>query len=136
MKSCQASVVNGFVEPGQGFHVEGEELCGPSRIFQFPAARYGYSGGTKVIIKSDLDACRKDLQNFIGTRIRLTSNGGRKRIIVHEGILDHCYPNVFTVRCLRQNSETAPEVVSYSYVDVLTKAVEIAMIAGVAVSAG
>ncbi|NLW88224.1 MAG: hypothetical protein GXY43_00645 [Clostridiaceae bacterium] len=89
-----------------------------------------------VIIKSDLEACRKDLQNFIGSRIRLTSNGGRKRIIVHEGILDHCYPNVFTVRCTRQNNNTTPAVVSYSYVDVLTKAVEIAMVAGVSVSAG
>ncbi|MBN1775788.1 MAG: Veg family protein [Oscillospiraceae bacterium] len=89
-----------------------------------------------MIIKTDLEACRKDLQNFVGRRIRLTSNGGRKRIIIHEGVLDHCYPNVFTVRCTRQNCETAPEVVSYSYVDVLTKAVEIAMVSAVAVSAG
>lgn len=89
-----------------------------------------------MIIKTDLDACRKDLQNFVGSRIRLTSNGGRKRIIIHEGVLDHCYPNVFTVRCTRQNSDLTPEVISYSYVDVLTRAVEIAMIPSVAVNAG
>ncbi|MBN1774948.1 MAG: Veg family protein [Clostridiales bacterium] len=99
-------------------------------------ARDGYGGGINVIVKSDLEACKKDLQNFIGSRIRLTSNGGRKRIIVHEGVLDHCYPNVFTVRCSRQNCDMTPEVVSYSYVDVLTKAVEIAMVSAVSVSAG
>lgn len=89
-----------------------------------------------MIVKTDLDACKKDLENFIGSKIRLTSNGGRKRIIVHEGILDHCYPNVFTVRCSRQNCDTLPEMISYSYVDVLTKAVEIAMVSAVAASAG
>jgi len=89
-----------------------------------------------VIIKTDLEACRKDLQNFVGSRIRLTSNGGRKRIIIHEGVLDHCYPNVFTVRCTRHNCDMIPEVISYSYVDVLTRAVEIAMIPNVAVNAG
>lgn len=89
-----------------------------------------------VIVKTDLDACKKDLENFIGRQIRLTSNGGRKRIIIHEGVLDHCYPNVFTVRCSRRSYELTPEVISYSYVDVLTKAVEIAMVAGVTASAG
>ena len=90
-----------------------------------------------MIVKTDLEACRKDLEHYIGSKIRLTSNGGRKRIIIHEGVLDHCYPNVFTVRCSRQNKEMMPEVVSYSYVDVLTRAVEIAMIvSSVAVSAG
>ena len=82
-----------------------------------------------MIVKSDLDACRKDLEEHIGSRIRLTSNGGRKRTIVHEGILDHCYPNVFTVRCTRPSSNTAQEVVSYSYVDILTKVVKVATVA-------
>ena len=86
-----------------------------------------------MIIKSDLDACRRDLEDHIGCRIRLTSNGGRKRTIVHEGILDHCYPNVFTVRCTRKAENVAQEIVSYSYVDILTKVVKVA---SVSVNAG
>ena len=88
-----------------------------------------------VIVKTDLDACKRDLENFIGRRIRLTSNGGRKRTIIHEGILDHCYPNVFTVRCNRKGANVCQEVISYSYVDILTKVVEIA-VASAVVSAG
>jgi uncharacterized protein Veg len=56
-----------------------------------------------MIVKSDLETCRKDMQTNIGKRIRLRSNGGRKRTIVQEGILDSCYPNVFTVRCTKMN---------------------------------
>ena len=79
-----------------------------------------------MIIKSDLESCRSRLQSMIGSPVRLSSNGGRKRIIVHEGVVDNCYPNVFTVRCQRE-SDGAFEIVSYSYIDVLTRAVRIAI---------
>lgn len=79
-----------------------------------------------MIIRSDLDSCRNKLQSMIGSRVRLTSNGGRKRLIVHEGVIDNCYPNVFTVKC-RREAEGDFEIVSYSYIDVLTRAVRIAI---------
>jgi uncharacterized protein Veg len=78
-----------------------------------------------MIVKSDLETCRKDMQSNIGKRIRLRSNGGRKRTIIQEGILDSCYPNVFTVRCSKMNRYS--ELVSFSYIDVLTRVVEIAV---------
>lgn len=81
-----------------------------------------------MIVKSDIDVCRRTLEEYLGQKIRLLSNGGRKRTIVHEGILDHCYPNVFTVRCPRPAENIAQEVISYSYVDILTKVVRIAAI--------
>ncbi len=87
--------------------------------------RYGSEDGT-MIIRSDLDMCRSKLQSMIGKQVRLTSNGGRKRLIIHEGVIENCYPNVFTVRCLRA-SDNDFEIVSYSYVDVLTRAVRVAV---------
>ena len=78
-----------------------------------------------MIIKADVEACKKNLEAYIGRTVRLTSNGGRKRIIVHEGILDHCYPNMFTVKCDRKPTNAAQETVSYSYIDVLTGKVRI-----------
>ncbi len=81
-----------------------------------------------MIVRNDLDNCRKDMESFIGRRIRLRSNGGRKRTIIQEGILDHCYPNVFTVKCCRRNSYQ--ETVSFSYIDILTRVVEIAVETG------
>jgi uncharacterized protein Veg len=78
-----------------------------------------------MIVKSDLESCRKDMQSNIGKRIRLRSNGGRKRTIIQEGVLDSCYPNVFTVRCSKVNKHS--ELVSFTYIDVLTRVVEIAV---------
>ncbi|MGI6546288.1 MAG: Veg family protein [Fastidiosipilaceae bacterium] len=78
-----------------------------------------------MIVKADLEKCRKDMQACLGRRVRLRSSGGRKRTIVREGILENCYPNVFTVRCARDNDNS--ELVSYSYVDILTQSVEVAV---------
>ena len=84
-----------------------------------------FTGGVKgMIVKTDLDICRRGMQSFIGKRIRLKSNGGRKRTIIQEGVLDHCYPNVFTVRCARKDVSDH-ETVSFSYIDILTRVVEI-----------
>ena len=87
-----------------------------------------------MIIRSDLDSCKSKLQSMIGSRVRLTSNGGRKRLIIHEGIIDNCYPNVFTVKCKRE-AEGDYEIVSYSYIDVLTRAGRIAIPADAAAEA-
>ncbi len=78
-----------------------------------------------MIVKADLEKCRKDMQACLGRKVRLRSSGGRKRTIVREGILENCYPNVFTVRCARDNDNS--ELVSYSYVDILTQSVEVAV---------
>lgn len=79
-----------------------------------------------MIIKGELEMCKRDMEACVGRKVRLKSNGGRKRTIIREGIVESCYPNVFTVRCIRHNHEL-PEMVSYSYIDILTDTVEVAV---------
>lgn len=79
-----------------------------------------------MIIRSDIESCKAKLQSMIGTRVKLISNGGRKRLIVYDGVVDNCYPNHFTVKCMRE-SDGKFEIVSYNYVDVLTRAVRISI---------
>jgi uncharacterized protein Veg len=81
-----------------------------------------------MIIRNELENCKKDLEANIGKNVRLRSSGGRKRTIIQEGVLESCYPNLFTVRCNRKNSYQ--EMVSFSYVDVLTHVVEVALTPG------
>ena len=83
---------------------------------------------SQMIVRNELENCRKDLEANIGKCVRLRSSGGRKRTIVQEGVIESCYPNVFTVRCNRRNSYQ--EMVSFSYVDVLTHVVEVALNTG------
>ncbi len=65
---------------------------------------------------------KKDMESFVGSKIRLKANRGRNRIIEREGILESIYPNIFVVKLEERKVERR---VSYSYADVLTETVEL-----------
>ena len=65
---------------------------------------------------------KKDLETFVGSKIRLKANKGRNRIIEKEGVLESIYPNIFVVKL---NERKVERRVSYSYADVLTETVEL-----------
>jgi len=65
---------------------------------------------------------KKDLEFFVGSKVRLKANRGRNRIIEREGVLESIYPNIFVVRL---NERKIERKVSYTYADVLTETVEL-----------
>jgi len=65
---------------------------------------------------------KRDLESFVGSKIRLKANRGRNRIIEREGVLESIYPNIFVVKL---NERKVDRRVSYSYADVLTETVEL-----------
>ncbi len=65
---------------------------------------------------------KKDLESFVGSKIRLKANRGRNRIIEREGVLESIYPNLFVVKL---NERKIERRVSYTYADVLTETVEL-----------
>ena len=72
---------------------------------------------------SDIFQIRKSVENCIGERIQLKANKGRKKSFIKEGILEKTYPSIFTVRF--ENEYDFTRRLSFSYTDILTKAVEI-----------
>lgn len=82
-----------------------------------------------MIEKSDIQRVKTLLSQNIGKRIRLSAKKGRKRIIVRHGIIKETYPSIFVIT-LDSISEfaTTKRTVSYSYADLLTKAIEITVI--------
>lgn len=72
--------------------------------------------------KNVLDQIRKDLDTFVGQRVTLKANRGRRKILKKEGVLEQTYPNIFVVKV---DEEKSPLRISYSYADVLTETVEI-----------
>ena len=44
---------------------------------------------------------KKDLESFVGSKIRLKANRGRNRIVEKEGVLESIYPNIFVVKLLK-----------------------------------
>ncbi len=65
---------------------------------------------------------KKDLESFVGSKIRLKANRGRNRIIEREGVLESIYPNLFVIKLEERKVERR---ISYTYADVLTKTVEL-----------
>ncbi len=65
---------------------------------------------------------KRDLEFFVGSKIRLKANRGRNRIIEKEGVLESIYPNIFVIKV---NERKIEQRVSYTYADVLTQTVEL-----------
>ncbi|MEN6391915.1 MAG: Veg family protein, partial [Syntrophomonas sp.] len=55
---------------------------------------------------------KRDLESFVGAKIRLKANRGRNRIIERIGVLESTYPNIFVVKL---NERKIERRVSYSY---------------------
>ncbi len=64
---------------------------------------------------------KKDIERHIGEKVTLKANGGRKKILVNDGVLESAYPSIFVIRLESDTQRT----VTYSYSDVLTKTVQL-----------
>ncbi|WP_018131786.1 biofilm formation stimulator Veg [Effusibacillus pohliae] len=73
--------------------------------------------------KNPLSEIKRNLDGFIGERILLRANGGRRKTIERMGVLEETYPSVFVVKL--ENNGNSFKRVSYSYADILTETVEL-----------
>lgn len=70
-----------------------------------------------------LHKIKENLEVFVGEKIRLKTNKGRKQVVEEEGVLEETYPHIFVVKLDEQLNSSRR--VTYSYADVLTETVEI-----------
>jgi uncharacterized protein Veg len=66
-------------------------------------------------------AIKRDIEDHIGDKVTLKANGGRKKILVNNGVIESAHPSIFVVRLENDIQRT----VTYSYSDVLTKTVQL-----------
>lgn len=77
--------------------------------------------------KKVLADIKRDLEPFVGNKIRLRANRGRKKVIEKTGVLESTYPNIFVIRLDEKQLERR---VSYSYADILTDTVQLTVFSG------
>lgn len=78
--------------------------------------------------KKELDKIKSDLEDNIGSKIRFASKKGRKKRTVRNGIIESTYANVFVIKVDSLSEEdTSERRVSYTYADILTRNVELAL---------
>jgi uncharacterized protein Veg len=66
-------------------------------------------------------AIKRDIEDHIGDKVTLKANGGRKKILINNGVIESAHPSIFVVRLDNDIQRT----VTYSYSDVLTKTVQL-----------
>ncbi|HHY45689.1 MAG TPA: Veg protein [Firmicutes bacterium] len=72
-----------------------------------------------------LDRIKKDVDSFVGKKVRLKANQGRKKIVELEGVLESTYPKLFVIKLNEKPGIT--KRVSYTYADLLTESVELSV---------
>lgn len=79
---------------------------------------------------NDISRIKSGLAEKVGQKVQLTAKRGRKKSVVRMGVLEGAYPSIFTVKLDAAQDASHPErLVSFSYADVLTRAVEISVYA-------
>ncbi|PKM88251.1 MAG: Veg protein [Firmicutes bacterium HGW-Firmicutes-12] len=74
-----------------------------------------------------LNDIKRDLEPFVGDKIRLRANRGRKKVIEKTGVLESTYPNIFVIRLDEKQIERR---ISFSYADILTDSVQLTVSRG------
>ena len=81
-----------------------------------------------MISSNAINRIKADLADNVGNKVKFASKKGRKKRIVRSGVIESIYPSVFVIKMDANEAVEAKErLVSYSYADVLTHSVELAL---------
>lgn len=78
-----------------------------------------------MFLKKDLSHVKRDIEQFIGSKVFLESNKGRQKSIVNKGIISSVYPSIFTIELFE--GKLPHRKLCFSYTDVLTDVVKITL---------
>ncbi len=73
--------------------------------------------------KNTLTQIKRDIEACLGEVVELKTNKGRKKVKIREGVVEHVFPSIFTVKV--NCGELSERRIAYSYCDVLTETVEV-----------
>lgn len=74
---------------------------------------------------NDISIVKKEIDNHIGTRVKIRAHKGRKKIVTRKGVIQSTYPSLFVISLDDETESGKNRTVSYTYTDVLTKSVEL-----------
>lgn len=69
----------------------------------------------------DISRVRASVLQQLGRKVMIQLDKGRHRVDVQEGVINGAYPCVFTILVQDDNEINPPQLMSFSYADVLTK---------------
>jgi uncharacterized protein Veg len=74
-----------------------------------------------AIKQADINKVRASVLGQLGNRVMIQLDRGRNRIDIQEGVIQGAYPSVFTILIDDESDKNPPQLLSFSYADVLTR---------------
>lgn len=71
--------------------------------------------------QQDLNRVRASVCQQCGSKVKIQLDRGRNKVDIQEGIIQNAYPSVFTVLINDDNEENPPQLLSFSYTDIITR---------------
>lgn len=74
----------------------------------------------------DVNKVRRVLDDHKGSKVIVKANRGRHKYEITKGVISETYPSIFLIK-LDDSENSSVQTVSYSYTDILTKDVRLAL---------
>jgi uncharacterized protein Veg len=81
--------------------------------------------GGKMAGRNALEIIKRNLEPFVGKKVMIRADQGRRKVLETEGILENTYPKLFVVKL--SDKPGLVKRVSYTYADVLTETVKVSV---------
>lgn len=71
--------------------------------------------------QTEINKVRASVHQQCGSKVMIQLDRGRNKIDVQEGVIVDAYPSVFTILVNDQNKDNPPQLLSFSYTDIITR---------------
>ncbi len=71
--------------------------------------------------QQDISKVRASVRQQCGNRVMIQLDRGRNKVDIQTGTLQKAYPSVFTILVDDENEVNPPQLLSFSYTDIITK---------------
>lgn len=71
--------------------------------------------------QADISKVRASVHQQCGRKVMIQLDKGRNKIDIQEGVIQNAYPSVFTVLVNDGNEQNPPQLLSFSYSDIITR---------------
>lgn len=71
--------------------------------------------------QNEIDKVRSSVLQQCGSKVLIQLDRGRNKVDIQEGIIQNAYPSVFTILVDDEVDGNPPQLLSFSYTDIITR---------------
>lgn len=71
--------------------------------------------------QADISKVRFSVHQQCGRRVLIQLDRGRNKVDIQEGVIQKAYPSVFTILVDDDQEQNPPQLLSFSYTDIITR---------------